>query len=423
MKKGFLSAISAVVIGASALTVPMSSFAAAENETQILTADSSTSLPKKIVVLSDSISGYTEALNDKDDLVYPAILSNYYDIESVNYFKIGATSDELLDILTNYGENEKNNFKEADAVVISAGANDYLRAVKALAAKLYPDKYNENDPYGSILNIVNDVTNSKNAALEFATLITQLNAAVSTVAEPALDNVAKICEEIRKINPDCKILVQSIYNPALFTQEGLNGLLKSKPALFSTGYNMIRNVFRNNLVSFNEGLQEIDGITIADVNKIFTVTDSDNNYGYADVYSNMLNDDARDFHPNSLGHIAIAAEIIKILGYTDKSDAADYISKYFADLPDECKKDLLTELSITIGDGDKDGNIDASDASIALSLYAAAQTGSDITQLSTGNERIALDVDKNHTIDASDASTILAHYADVQSGGKGSLAV
>lgn len=427
MKKGILSTAAAIIIGAAALTAPMGAFAAEKNtaknsnETQIITVPARTHSPGSITVYGDSIPGANASLTD-DQNTYGIILSKYYACPSTTYSLSGYTSAQLLNTLsTDNIKGLTDDLKNSDVIVISSGANDYLSAVKELAASLYPALYNEKDPYGSLLAIVDSISQSPNAATEFVPLISKLNSAVGSATPVALENVKKLCAEIKKLNPDCELIVQTIYNPAIFTEESLKALLAAKPSNFSTGYSMLRNVFKNNLADFNEGLAEIEGIKIANINEAFTVDGTSGNNGYADVYTQILSKEKHDFHPNALGQIAIASELMKTIGYIDIGYAEEYIADYFASLPNECANDLLAALSIRIGDSDKNGSVDASDASKALEIYATAQSGGNTADVMTGTAHIALDVDRNGTIDASDASTILTHYTDVQSGGKGIL--
>ncbi len=74
---------------------------------------------------------------------------------------------------------------------------------------------------------------------------------------------------------------------------------------------------------------------------------------------------------------------------------------------------------ITLGDVDLDKEINASDASAALRIYALYATGSDseIAKLYSELQLKNADVDKNGDINSSDASLILAFYAYESTGG------
>ena len=75
---------------------------------------------------------------------------------------------------------------------------------------------------------------------------------------------------------------------------------------------------------------------------------------------------------------------------------------------------VITE-TVMLGDVDRNNNVDASDASAVLAIYASVQTG-DKSALTDEIKKTA-DVDGNGVVDASDASTILAYYAYRQTGG------
>jgi hypothetical protein len=72
-----------------------------------------------------------------------------------------------------------------------------------------------------------------------------------------------------------------------------------------------------------------------------------------------------------------------------------------------------------LGDVDLDKEINASDASAALRIYAFYATGSDseIAKLYSELQLKNADVDENGEINSSDASLILAFYAYESTGG------
>jgi len=72
-----------------------------------------------------------------------------------------------------------------------------------------------------------------------------------------------------------------------------------------------------------------------------------------------------------------------------------------------------------LGDVDLDKEINASDASAALRIYALYATGSDseIAKLYSELQLKNADVDENGDINSSDASLILAFYAYESTGG------
>ena len=71
--------------------------------------------------------------------------------------------------------------------------------------------------------------------------------------------------------------------------------------------------------------------------------------------------------------------------------------------------------SVTLGDVNRDGMTDASDASQILGIYAIYSTGGTPTE--TAEQLLSADVNGDGMIDASDASTVLAYYAYLSTGG------
>lgn len=83
------------------------------------------------------------------------------------------------------------------------------------------------------------------------------------------------------------------------------------------------------------------------------------------------------------------------------------------------EKNIAVHLnSITLGDIDGNGNVDATDASSVLSEYSLISTGGE----SSFNSRQTLQADVNHdnVIDANDASKILSYYSANSTGGHAS---
>ena len=71
--------------------------------------------------------------------------------------------------------------------------------------------------------------------------------------------------------------------------------------------------------------------------------------------------------------------------------------------------------SISLGDANGDGNVDAKDASFILSEYSRLSTG-ESSEL-TDEQKEACDVNKDNKSDAKDASAILAYYSYLSTGG------
>jgi hypothetical protein len=232
----------------------------------------------------------------------------------------------------------------------------------------------------------------------------------------------QIDAELKSINPDAKIIYQNLYNPILMSEKDLEAYLEGRPSNYKTGYTMIRNLFKNNIMNFNsDALGAIENVKIADVYSLFTEEGTENKFGYSNIYTDITKSTNRDFHPNQLGNHAIAAAVIK--AFDEKTENADEVVELYEsdykDMPISGHKAFLNAIYVNIGDSNSDNLADAGDASFALATYASIATGETVT-LSPA-VRIALDTDRNSAIDAVDASTILAHYADIATGGNGIL--
>lgn len=91
---------------------------------------------------------------------------------------------------------------------------------------------------------------------------------------------------------------------------------------------------------------------------------------------------------------------------TDNAFASEYTYERVTANP-------LTDNSL--GDVDRDGFVDASDASYILAMYADMSTGKEVD---TGSiAYAAANVDKSLTVDASDASYVLSYYSFIATGG------
>lgn len=92
----------------------------------------------------------------------------------------------------------------------------------------------------------------------------------------------------------------------------------------------------------------------------------------------------------------------------ENSTAQAYAEKY------GYKFESLGKFIVTLGDVDRDGMVDSSDASLVLADYALSQTGGKSSFSSI--QKTAADINLDGTIDSSDATVILAVYAASSTG-------
>ena len=355
MKKLF-SAVTAAVMAASMTAVPTVS--AADTNSASSKTDGN-----KIVVLGDSIaSGYGLSESDHN---YSELLADYYGGSVSNFAHAGDTTKDLLALLKSPSGDMKKALEEADDVVISIGGNDMMRyAIPALLT--FCEKNNllvEGATAAQFESAsLSDVMNSldKEALRAYAAdsgNLMALNREVNkiranltmTTDNPNKKNYQCIIEkniiadsegtgivaavtEIKNINPDAEIIVQSIYNPTQFEPSYFK---KTYSANSQKALNLLVPVFRDVTVSFRNQLSKVEGIKMADVYEDFTSFESpDVEYGW--YFTNIQNDRIKlDIHPNQAGNIAIASKIIDTIG--TKKGSGDLIVKTFESLPEKSK--------------------------------------------------------------------------------------
>lgn len=258
--KKVLAAASAAIISMSAVTVMNAS-----------AADT-----KDILLLGDSIAyGYNASFSFGE--VMNDYLGGTYDNLAFN----GQTTSQLLDrVKTNDAAKEK--IANTDNIIISIGANDYLKPLKEIIDPYYT--YKDGDTFDTIKNAI---------APHAAELSTQLSKLTSATA-PAIDNISSIVNEIRILNPDADITFLNLYNPLenIGTADPVGSLLTS----LST----------STLDTFNTKLSIIDNIKIASA--------ADGFKNKTAIYTNMANIDP---HPNNAGQIKIAALALEKVTGTD----------------------------------------------------------------------------------------------------------
>ena len=77
--------------------------------------------------------------------------------------------------------------------------------------------------------------------------------------------------------------------------------------------------------------------------------------------------------------------------------------------------DLMQYVDVCCGDVDMDGNVDISDATLALTIYARRAASLTVDEY-TEKQLMVADADQDDDIDISDATAILAYYAQNAAG-------
>lgn len=408
---------------------------------------------KKLVVLGDSIAaGY--GLTEKE-YNYGQLCADYLGGSVENYAVSGDETDDLLNVIGNFSAEQNTALSDADIVIISIGGNDLMQGFAkeflkyAVTKGLLTEKYSELTEESidamdkiNLLSLLDGVIDedklkalAKSDPLTFGTKLNQMGNTVNEDITKAviIPTIQQIVDTIKAKNPDARIIVQTIYNPIQFEDGYLAG--KGKSTDYVKAIDNVRRVFKNVLTTFATQLKTVEGIEIADIYTDFTSKD-ENSLEYSWCFTKMQESrDKMDIHPTQKGHLAIAANILGVIGET--SENGSKMRQIYNSLPDyepaegeeitedsvKLKKDypaaaFATYKSVcgtySLGDIDDNGKIDSTDASAILMEYALSSTNKP-SSLSDA-QKSAANLNDDDFIDSTDASKILSYYSKISTG-------
>ncbi len=442
MKK-VISAFLSAVMGMSAVIIPP---AQAVGETSGIDS---------IAIFGDSIaSGY--GLDPEKEYNYGQIIGDYLGAEVGNYAVSGDTTFDMLEDVKNLSDEQKKFISGSEVVVISIGGNDLMlysaKKILAFAADngflnegFTKDNIPQNPDITDLLVYINIygegglmefASTGITAQLKLGRLLTDIysNLCLSSgnnenyISKVLISNITEAVNIIKSINPDAKVILQSVYQPLQFSPEYMAEKLSGDKAV---AVGMVRMRFEAILDDYRTKLAAIEGVEIADILNEFTSLPADaedTEQGYAYYFTDMqLAGEERDFHPNQRGHLAIAAEILDTIGILH--DDKGLMTKVYCNLPSADGDIIYPHIALDTykkvagnfmsGDVDFDNIITGSDATYALREYTVLGGGGDT--LFSSMQKKAADIDDDGIITGSDAQKILSYYTYVSSGGKLSM--
>ncbi|MFR0880259.1 MAG: SGNH/GDSL hydrolase family protein [Oscillospiraceae bacterium] len=234
-----------------------------------------TASPENITILGDSIStGYGL---DENELSYGDYLRNYFNAELDNFAVNGRQTSELISQLEE-DSITVSSVANADIVCVSIGGNDVLHIFEDAVYEL-----------GGITQ--SPQSGSFQLSPEFIQqFLMKYSSGFGPAAAQAAQNLETISGKIAEINPEAEIVFQTIYNPFESDDETINNILKPLKTYTSLYLGTINNAVREQNVS------------VADIAKKF----SENAWLYTNIGE-------FDIHPNNVGHMLIAEEIVQML--------------------------------------------------------------------------------------------------------------
>lgn len=263
---------------------------------------------ENITVLGDSIStGY--GLDDSQ-LSYCGYLQEYFDADLDNFAKDGRQTSELLEQIEN-DEDVRNSLENADLICVTIGGNDVLQ--------IFLDAMSELKTRGG---------NTSGEQFEFSqefvqSFIMKFASAIGPAAAQAGENITDIHEQIRELNPDAPVIMQTVYNPFETDDEKLNSIMKPLKTFTALYLGVINNAVKQ------------QPAVIADIHEKF----DENSWLFTNIKE-------FDIHPNYVGHMLIAEEIIQNLKLTGngeifRTELNKLPEEYYSGIPDNITGEIL----------------------------------------------------------------------------------
>ncbi len=266
--------------------------------------DKSDAPSRTFLALGDSIStGY--GLADKNDCYANLVGRQVSTLSAWNLAVDGQTSLELraqletlvkADALSDKNKEAAAYIATADGICISIGGNDLLGALYAAAGAALGVDMAQPDAQAKLISTIQ--TGGVANLLKLVPVVTSIKAQAETLSKQFGDNLAAILKSLRTLNPDAKIVVQTIYNP----YTGLTDTLGAQMADAVDG--IIQNM--------NQAI-----LALAEKEKTFLVADVYTAFKASkDVLTNASNAaTALDPHPNKAGHARIAELVLAQLDF------------------------------------------------------------------------------------------------------------
>lgn len=263
---------------------------------------------ENITVLGDSIStGY--GLDDSQ-LSYCGYLQEYFDADLDNFAKDGRQTSELLEQIEN-DDDVRNSLENADLICVTIGGNDVLQ--------IFLDAMSELKTRGG---------NTSGEQFEFSqefvqSFIMKFASAIGPAAAQAGENITDIHEQIRELNPDAPVIMQTVYNPFETDDEKLNSIMKPLKTFTALYLGVINNAVKQ------------QPAVIADIHEKF----DENSWLFTNIKE-------FDIHPNYVGHMLIAEEIIQNLKLTGngeifRTELNKLPEEYYSGIPDNITGEIL----------------------------------------------------------------------------------
>lgn len=279
-----------------------------EKPTEAETDEESTSEPekdtgyKKLVVIGDSIStgyglaGYSAGSANQSVQSFANAIAKEYDLTyGESFFNLAVDGYKSADIL-NKVKNNTATLKDADLILITVGGNDLMLPMFSALAEVMGASISSLSEGATLLKSLITIDEPATEALKasYAEKKDSIDASMQVLLDTLATNLDKINDEIKKVAPEAKIVIQTIYDP-------LSASLLSQPAVRFVDEALVANYLgkANDII---KAKAEKYSFVLVDTEELFK--------GWAITYTNI---GSADIHPNALGHAEIANAIKKAI--------------------------------------------------------------------------------------------------------------
>ena len=345
----------------------------------------------KILILGDSISAGYGLKNGENG--YYDYLADVTGGTVTNLAVSGDATENLIEKLDT--DAYRNAVTDANLICISIGGNDLLRPAQAYVESMRKDGE-------SLLDTVIRVAKEGDPQ----TLIIGMTRALTPARTAAKTNFPLIESKIRALNPNAKIVMQTIYNPFEVSPEYL--AQKNYSADTLNNYQKLTTYINNTVNSINKVIRELKSISYADIYEDF----NGSGWLYDRVYE-------KDIHPNPTGHALIAASVLKAADITTGKSArmAETVDSLIIETYNQIPENDLALMQTYFGaytplrgDVNGDGAVKSTDAQELLLVYLSTLIDEPLESLISNKQKIAGDIDQDHEITAKDAQYILSYF-------------
>ncbi len=337
---------------------------------------------KNLLVLGDSISaGYGLS---EGQYGYYDYIAEYAGYSVTNYAVTGSDTTDLVDKIAE--KEVQTAIQNAELICITIGANDVLTPAKDYLAQFRLE--------GESLS---DMVKRLEAEGSLTSMIVALTGKLRPYISIAKNNLATIESELRALNSNAEIIIQTIYNPVdSYTT-------KYEGEDYSEDYENLKAFVGGQLGKINTAIAALETVTTADIYNTFI----DSGWVY-------INTENKDIHPTPTGHALIASVILDLIGCTNHQSTAvfDTLSgiskKHFKDIPRDDYALLMKYCPAAFGDIDANGVIDADDSNMILHHYLNTMMGTP-SEL-TADQIKRAKVYHADSVTADDSGAVLTYY-------------